>query len=594
MKKQTLILLSLFVIFSLLMVACGGSTESGEVAESEPAAEEAEAEEAEVEAEESEAMDEETSIVLAIPENPAGFNSYVGGGDYHAFLMELVMLGLTDIDAEGNIFPELAAELPTIENGGVDFDEEAWTMDVTWKLRDDIQWADGEPVTADDVVFTWEAMTDEESGQWFDGVDYTDSVEKIDDYTVVVRYNTVYPNYLVEFGGEDFGIWPEHYCDIEQGFSAWDCNRDPLSNGPFILEEWSEGDSLTFVRNPNYFEEGKPGIDKVFVRIVPEDSVTQQLLLEGDVDFQMWASETGVEAFNKSDNVGVSFAPADRWVMRLILNHAEKGTVDAAETPHPILSDVNVRRAMRMAIDVDTISEEIFKGYSNPMWTEFFRAPYECEIPKPAFDPEGAAALLEEAGWIDEDGDGIRECHGCTTGAEEGYPLEMDFNIYAEYGEALELSQQFIAEMWEDIGIQTNLGIVEGTSLWSTYEEGGIEQTGNFDIDMWDEGYPGVDPTDNLLWYYYYGPAAEPDVGGNVMRWVNEDFDALLDEAYTIDEEYRKELFCEMAEIFEEELPMILLWTAFDAAAHSSRLEGVQATINDVHTWNIGDWTVNE
>ena len=84
--------------------------------------------------------------------------------------MELVMLGLTDIDAEGNVFPELAAELPTIENGGVVFDEEAWTMDVTWKLRDDIQWADGVPVTADDVVFTWDAMTDPENGVgWFAG-----------------------------------------------------------------------------------------------------------------------------------------------------------------------------------------------------------------------------------------------------------------------------------------------------------------------------------------------------------------------------------------------------------------------------------------
>ena len=125
-------------------------------------------------------------------------------------------------------------------------------------------------------------------------------------------------------------------------------------------------------------------------------------------------------------------------------------------------------------------------------------------------------------------------------------------------------------------------------------EEGGIEQNGNFDIDMWDEGYPGLDPTDYLLWTYYYSEAAEPDVGYNISRWMNEDFDALLDEAYTLDEEYRKELFCEMAEILIEEAPQILLWSAFDASAHSSRLKGVQASINDTHTWNIADWTVDE
>ncbi len=80
----------------------------------------------------------------------------------------------------------------------------------------------------------------------------------------------------------------------------------------------------------------------------------------------------------------------------------------------------------------------------------------------------------------------------------------------------------------------------------------------------------------------------------NIYRWLNEDFDALLDEAYTLDEEYRKELFCEMAAILDEEVPQILLWSAFDAGAHSSRLDGVQATTNDVHTWNVEDWTVNE
>jgi ABC-type transport system substrate-binding protein len=83
-------------------------------------------------------------------------------------------------------------------------------------------------------------------------------------------------------------------------------------------------------------------------------------------------------------------------------------------------------------------------------------------------------------------------------------------------------------------------------------------------------------------------------MGWNIYRWLNEDFDALLDEAYTLDEEYRKELFCEMAAILDEEVPMILMWSAFDAAAHSSRLDGVQATVNDTHTWNVADWSVSE
>ena len=598
MKKQTFwLLISLIVILGLMLSACGGGDEEtadapepADVIEEEVAEEPADEPEP---AEEAEVM-EETSVTILVPEDPAAFSSYVADTGYSQMLMELVMLGLTDIDPEGNIFTELAAELPTIENGGVNFDEDAWTMDVTWTLRDDIFWSDGEPVTADDVIFTWETVTDPETGTWVEGVDYTDGMEKIDDYTFVVHYNTVYPNYLLHFGAEDFGVWPEHYCDASEGFASMDCHREPLSNGPYMLEEWATGDHLTFVANPDYYEDGKPGIDKIFVQVVPEESVAQQLMLAGDADLHIWPGEIIGDTYEEADNVDLNSAPNERWLMRLILNLAANGETDPVENPHPILSDVNVRQALRMAIDVDGITDDIFLGYSRPEWTELFRPPYACDIPKPAFDPAGAAALLEEAGWIDEDGDGVRECHGCTTGAEEGYPMSMEFIIYAEYGETLELTQQLIAEMWRDIGIDTQLAIVEGNTLWAGYDEGGIEQNGEYDINMWDDGYPGLDPTDNILWGYYASAAAEPDYGYNVSRWLNEDFDALLDEAYTLDEEYRAELFCEMAEILDAELPQIMLFTAFDASGVSNRLHGVQATVNDTHTWNVADWTVSE
>jgi peptide/nickel transport system substrate-binding protein len=276
--------------------------------------------------------------------------------------------------------------------------------------------------------------------------------------------------------------------------------------------------------------------------------------------------------------------------MRIFPNLAAKGTTDPAVSPHPILSDVRVRQAIRMAIDVDTIVEEVFLGFSQAMWTEFFRPPYICDVPKPEYDPAGAAALLEDAGWTDEDGDGVRECHGCLN-AEEGYRMSMEFVIYAEYGEELELTQQLIAEMLGDVGMDLELSMIEGTVLWADYESGGLEQTGNFDLNMWDDGYPGVDPTDHI-WYYYSSAAAEPDYGWNIGRWMNEDADYMIDMSYVLDEDYRQEVFCELATLLDEELPQILLFTAFDAGAHSTRLQGPQATVNDSHTWNVADWQV--
>jgi ABC-type transport system substrate-binding protein len=172
--------------------------------------------------------------------------------------------------------------------------------------------------------------------------------------------------------------------------------------------------------------------------------------------------------------------------------------------------------------------------------------------------------------------------------------MEIELMTYGEYGEELELAHQLIGEMLEGIGFKINLSVIEGAVLWADYESGGLEQTGDFDLNFYDDGYPGIDPTDNQLWYYYYTDAAEPDYGWNVGRWSNADFDALLDEAYTLDEDYRKELFCEMAVIMDEQLPQILLWSAIGADAFSNRLQGGQSTTNDLPTWNVADWVIVE
>ncbi len=179
---------------------------------------------------------EETSIIILLADDPPNFNGNLGFTGPDRIAQEMVMLSLAELDPEGNPYPELAVELPTVENGGVVIDEEAWTMDVTWKLRDDVYWEDGEPVTADDVAFTWNAVMDPETGIWTPGADYTDSIEVIDDYNFVIHYNSVYPAHLHQMSmSHGFTIWPEHYCDAEQGFSYWDCMMDPLANGPYLL-----------------------------------------------------------------------------------------------------------------------------------------------------------------------------------------------------------------------------------------------------------------------------------------------------------------------------------------------------------------------
>jgi peptide/nickel transport system substrate-binding protein len=540
----------------------------------------------EVEPTEAPPVEEETSITILIPDNPVAFNGINTDTGYEQAMGELVMLSLAETDPDGNIIPELAADIPTIENGGVVFDEDTWSMTVTWKLRDDIFWADGEQVTVDDVIFTWDALI--EADAYISAMDYTESLEKIDDFTFTVNYyeGSVYPAYAVQFGGEDFFVYPEHYCDAEAGFYEWNCDDQPLSSGPYILEEWVDDDHLTFVRNPNYFEEGKPYIDKVIVQIVPEEPVKQAMMLQGDADLHYWPAEPASNVYKEPGN-GTQWvkSPTERWVMRFTPNLKVKGD---RETPHPFLSDVRVRRALRMSVDVDTIINDIFLGYGVPVWTEFFRPPFDvCDTPRPEYDLEGAAALLEEAGWVDTDEDGVRECRGCPN-AEEGTPMTMEFVIYAEYGETLELTQQFIAETWKELGIDTDLQIIEGAILWAEEEDGGTEIAGLFELDMWDDGYPGTDPSD-FMWYPYY---SESD--WNYGQWVNEDADVWIDELFTLYEEDQIAAACELAAILEDELPVILLFSTLEMHGLSDRLQGVLPSANDPVTWNIADWTVTE
>jgi peptide/nickel transport system substrate-binding protein len=530
------------------------------------------------------------AVTILIGEDPPSFNAAVGDTGYDALVMHMALLGLTGIDPQGNIYPELAADLPSIENGEVVADENAGTMDVTWKLRPGVTWADGKPVTSDDVIFTYESIINPDTGGWILGIDYVDDIDRIDDKSFVIHFNTIYPGYLTLFGGEQVVIWPKHYCDAAQGFVAWDCARKPLSDGPYILDEWVTGDHLTFSRNPKYYKQGKPAIDKVIVKVVPDVTVRETMMRQGDADVLMWATEQAANDLKNDSNVGISISSNSRWVMRLFMNLAAKGSIDPAADPNPFLSDKRVRQAIRLAVDVDTIIKNVWHGYPSPVWTEFFREPYTCEIPRPKYDPEAAKVLLEQAGWIDQDGNGTRECHGCQTAAE-GTPMSMELITYSEYGQPLDLTQQLVGEMLGKVGIHVELSKVQGSVLWADYQSGGLEQRGDFNIDLWDDGYSGADPTE-FLQQSYSTDAAVPDQGYNFGRWMNTEFDTLLGQVYTLDEAQRKAAFCQMAQILDDELPQILLFSTINADAYSTRLSGIQSNINSVVTWNIADWTI--
>ena len=203
-------------------------------------------------------------IVLIIPEEPATLNQYLAVAAIVRQVADATTAGLTTLDVDGNFQPVLAAELPTLENGGVSEDY----LTVTWKLRPDLLWSDGEPLTSDDIKFTWEAVSNPESGNVLSlGFDLIETIETPDELTAVVTYSELNQAYLQQFM---FGILPRHATGEPAEMPNWEWNRAPVTAGPFVVSDWSAGDTITMERNPSYYLEGQPYLDGLIFAIVPD------------------------------------------------------------------------------------------------------------------------------------------------------------------------------------------------------------------------------------------------------------------------------------------------------------------------------------
>ncbi|MEZ4559455.1 MAG: ABC transporter substrate-binding protein [Caldilineaceae bacterium] len=251
------------------------------------------------------------------------------------------------------------------------------------------------------------------------------SVECPDDYTAVVTYGSFYAPFLSRF---DF-VMPRHATGDPANMQEWEYNWMPVGTGPFVLQEWSSGDQMIFVKNENYRGyPDQPLLDKVIVRIIPSREVGKALITSGEIDILWDLIEADVPEFEENPAVTVQGRPGP-GTERLVLNLADP-TIDATDdplnNPHPLLGDVRVRQAIELGIDKQFIVDELLFGASTVGVSELSLGWAKCDIQPSAYDPAAAEALLDEAGFTDQDGDGVRECHDCMY-AEEGTPLRLKY-----------------------------------------------------------------------------------------------------------------------------------------------------------------------
>lgn len=529
------------------------------------------------------------TVVFIIPEEPANLNLFLADAAIVRQVADAVVEGLVDVNADGAYFPELAAELPTLANGGISED----FLTITWKLKPGLSWSDGTPITSEDIKFTWEAVSNPESGAVATGgFGLIESIDTPDDLTAVVKYSELHVAYLGQFRW----LIPKHAAGEPADMLEWEWNRDPVGAGPFVVDEWAAGDHITLTPNPNYREEGKPYLDRLVFRVVPAYDAQLALMKQGDAHVQLWPGEAKEVWDQMMGGVAEQVLVPGIWNMAMDINLSKPFDDDPGPTPpHPSLGDLRVRQAIAHGINYGYIIQDVMEGDVDPSNSPFEYGWYECDVPQPyPYDPEKAKALLDEAGWTDEDGDGIRECHGCPY-AEEGDRLRLQLMGYTNFT-PLDRTEEAIVEQMKEIGIEMYIQNEDFSVIFGGWSDRAPRKVGDYDIMIYDRGFY-EDPHNYVAnhWHSDAIPSADNPDGGNYYRWVNEAADAAITAAgSTADIEARKAAYCTLAEEINKDAIQVFIYLFLDGYGFNTKVHGYTVSTWGSMSWDVANWWIEQ
>ncbi|WP_128893958.1 peptide-binding protein [Longirhabdus pacifica] len=531
MKFKKLFLLLLALTFVFVIAACGDETETEEPMEESGSETSNETEDSK---EEESAMEDAKpgepkaggTLIVGSSGSPTLFNSLYSTDTASSDIESLIYNGLVGADTTFATEYDLAEDVQLSEDG----------LTVTVKIKEGVTFHDGEALTADDVVFTYNVPKSPdyvgERGSNFDGID---TITKIDDYTVEFKLNkkdaTFVPTTL------SYGILPEHILkDVpiaELGENEFN-TKSPIGTGPFKFVEWKDGEYVKVTRNDDYFE-GAPYLDEVIYKLVPDANTLILQLQAGDIDYhtsvpssdietvQGWAADEGVEIISE-----------------LGLNYTYVGYNQLDER----FQDKRVRQAFTHAINREEIVEFILNGRGevahvpeSPLsWA------YNPDVPTFEYDVEKAKELLKEAGWEDTDGDGIIDKDG----------KKMSFEIKTNQGnKAREEIAVVLQEQFKEIGVEAKPNIVE----WSAFIEAVTAPKWEYEVLI-------------LGWQLSTFPdqydifhSSQQEEGLNFTWYSNPEVDTLLEEAKQIlDQDAYKEAYGDIYKGIAEDQPYTFLY----------------------------------
>ncbi len=580
----------ILLCFGLVLSACGSGATSVAAPTAAPslATEAAPAQPAETQAPVVPTAGGGGTVSLIIPEEPTTLNYYASDAAIVRQVADATsMTGLDTVNEKGEFVPVLADGLPTEANAGLSADH----LSVTWKLLPGLKWSDGQPITSDDIKFTWEVLSNPKAGvlSGTGGVSLIKAIETPDELTVVVKYSEPYAGYLAQFA---FGLLPRHATGKPEEMSAWAWNRKPVGAGPFVVSEWVSGESITLERNPNYFQVGKPGLDKLIFRIVPEPAAQLALMMQGETQVQLWPGIDDVAEYAKTvgDKAHEVLVPGV-WNMAIDFNMSKPFDKDPGATPpHPILGDLRVRQAIAHAIDYDTLIKDVLRNTVKPSTNPFAYGWYQCDLPRAyPFDVEKAKQLLDEAGWV-AGADGIRVAKGAKYAAD-GTRLSLELQGYTNY-EPLQRTEEFIVENLKAVGVEARIQNYDFSIIFGSYSDNSPRMIGDFDMLIFDRSFT-VEPQGAVEDTYTSTniPSPANPTGGNTRRWVNPDGDAAIKAAAsTFDLAVRKAAYCKLGDLVTKDVAQIFTYVFQDGYGFANNLEGYTVSTWGSMVWDVQNW----
>ncbi len=525
---------------------------------------------------------------------PSILNPYLSGGTKDIESSSLVIEPMGRYDQNGDMMPWLAAEIPTVGNGGVSKD----LTSITWKLKEGLVWSDGSPVTSTDVVFTANYCMDPDGGcaqlEKFDGVV---SVEAIDTLTTKVTFKEAKPNPYGPFmGGQSPIIQAAQFADCT-GARAPECtaeNFGPIGTGPFVVTNFKPNDVIQMVANDKFRTAGKPAFASLTFKGGGSAEASGRAVMEtGEYDYG-WNLQLApdVIAKMKEGGKGTPISAFGALVERLEMNLTNPSPDLPPETrstvaePHPFLSEKAVRQALSMAINRQELVDIGYGDAGRPT----------CNlVPAPALyasdntgcltqDIAGANAMLEAAGWV-KGSDGVR--------AKNGVRLSI---LYQTSTNAVRQDfQALIKDSWNQIGVETELRNLDA-SVFFGGDPGSPDTYQKFyaDVEMYANVFDGTDPQAYLA-AYRCGNEPKPSSqwqGPNINRFCDPAYDAMIDElARTGDLARRGELGKKMNDMLtKDSFTIVPLVDRGRVSAHANSLGGVILNTFDSELWNVADW----